>query len=128
MGSFCTSDCQSLPAHQPCMLQLLLHLRFVYPTRSCPYRAWSGLRVCYKCPTFAGRMSVTRDEVWKWPWPCLSKPWETCTVTAQFDFRGFDQNTEFMDSNFCKPDLSISAGQKYGRIWQYIVVVLSLMF
>lgn len=38
----------------------------------------------------AGWMSVAHDEVWKWPWPRVPEPWETWTVTAQFDFRGLD--------------------------------------
>lgn len=41
-------------------------------------------------------------------------------VTAQFCLISKDLTgaQSFMDSNFCKLNLSISTGQKYGRIWQ----------
>lgn len=117
-----------------------LHLRYVYPTRSCACRARGGLTVLEKHPTSAGWMSVTwrraggaggpRCEVWKRLWPRLPEPQDTRVVTARLRLisKGLDWSTELVDSNFCKLNLSIGTGQKYGRIWQHVVVVLLLTF
>lgn len=60
---------------------------------------------------------------------CLS-PGDSCGhCSGVFDFKGLDWSTGLMDSDFCKLNLSINAGQKYGRIWQRgVVVVLLLTF
>lgn len=57
-----------------------------------------------------------RHEVWRRLWPRLPEPREACAVTARLRLisKGLDWSTELMDSNFCKLNLSIIAGQKYG--------------
>lgn len=70
-----------------------------------------------------------RREVWKRLWPHLPEPRESHAVTARSRLisKGLDWSAELMDSNFCKLNLSIGAGQKYGRIWQRVVVLFLLL-
>lgn len=65
-----------------------------------------------------------RREVWMRLWPCLPEPWETARL--HLVSKGLDWSTELRDSDFCKLNLSIGAGQKQERIWQHVVVVLLL--